>query len=483
MDLPLLQSISANAWTVFLIVLFLGGSILVHELGHFLVARWRGMVVECFSLGFGPTLWSRRGRDGVVYRVAALPLGGYVRLPQIAALGAIEGESTTDVATLPAPTYGTLMLVFVAGVVGNIILAFGLACLLWAVGLPSSQDLATTRIGYVQARLDPSDGPAVASPAAEAGLKIGDTVRFIDGSPVGEWQDLMQTLMTSAGREADGSRVAVFTIERAGRLMDITLHPRLAGEEHMRRVGIGPAYEPIVQKVEPDSFAAAAGLQAGDHLLSLDGTPVLNLQTYGDIMTANPNKELALKVRRGTSSPAELTLMIPARPGAKEPDDIGAEFISEPLLVHPSPVKLVTGFVSMTFRTMASLFNPRSDVGLSKLSGPVGIAHVFSMASQVDSRLALWFAILMNVNLAIFNLLPLPVLDGGHMLFATIGKLRGQALPSSFIAAAQSVFLVLLLTMVVYVTFFDVRRLTRDARNDRPAPAAPVTPPAPAPAR
>jgi regulator of sigma E protease len=476
----ILQSITANAWTAFLIVLFLGGSIFVHELGHFVIARRRGMVVECFSLGFGPALWSRRGRDGVEYRLAVFPFGGYVRLPQLAALGGIEGESTTDTTKLPAPSYGTLMMVFVAGVTGNIILAYALAGLLWAVGQPSSEDLATTRIGYIQAKLEQADGPAVTSPAAEAGLQIGDTVRAIDGRAVGEWQDLVQTLMTSAGRAADGTREAVFTIERQGRMMDITLHPRLAGEEHMRRVGIAPAYEPIVFKVEPDSIAAAIGLKAEDHILALDGTPVLNLQTYGDIMTANPNRELALKVRRGKDHAVEVTLTIPARPDAKEPDDIGAEFISEPLLAHPSPIKLVNGFVSMTFRTMGSLLNPRSDVGLSKLSGPVGIAHVFSAASQVDVRLVLWFAILVNVNLAIFNLLPIPVLDGGHMLFATIGRLRGQALPTSFIACAQNVFLVLLISMVIYVSIFDLGRWHRDAQIDRPAAPVPGAGAAPA---
>ena len=476
--MDILQVIFSNAWTAFLIVLILGGSIFVHELGHFVVARRRGLVVECFSLGFGPVLWSRKGRDGVQYCLSAIPLGGYVRLPQMAALGQLEGENATDASKLPTPSYTTLMLVLVAGVVCNMMLALALACLLWLVGLPSSQDLATTKIGYVQAKLEQTDGPTVTSPAVEAGLQIGDTVRAIDGRPVADWQDLMQTLMTSAGHSADGTREAAFTIERAGRIMDLTLHPRLAGEEHMRRVGIAPAYEPVVLKVEPDSLAAAAGLRADDHILSLDGVPVLNLQTYGDIMTENAGRELALGVKRGDS---RLTLTLPARPEAKEPDDIGAEFISEPLLVYPAPLKLVTGFILNTFRTMSSLINPRSDVGLSKLSGPVGIAHVISVASQIDVRLVVWFTVMINVSLAVFNLLPIPVLDGGHMLFATIGKLRGRALPISFIAATQSVFIVLLLSMALYVTFFDARRWARDGQSDRSAATEPVSVQTPAP--
>ncbi len=128
----------------------------------------------------------------------------------------------------------------------------------------------------------------------------------------------------------------------------------------------------------------------------------------------------------------------------------------------------------MTFRTLGSLVNRDCDGGISKLSGPIGIARVFHMTAQIDIRYVLWFTIVVNVNLAIFNLLPLPVLDGGHMLFATIGKLRGRALPQGFIHAAQSVFVACLLAMMIYVSFFDVKRIARDAKADAPVSAAPA---------
>jgi len=467
----IIQAISANIWTIFLITLFFGGAVFVHELGHFLVARWRGMVVEVFSIGFGPKLFGWRGRDGIEYRLSWIPLGGYVRLPQLAAIGAIEGAGATDINTLPVPTYCSLMLVSLAGVTCNIILAFVLASVLWLVGEPTTSDLATTRIGYVQAKLELPDGELVASPAAEAGLRVGDTVKAIDGRVVNEWQDLVQTLMTSSGHDADGIRESVFTIERDGQRLDLRLHPRLVGEERTRRVGIAPAYEPIVQRVIPDSLAAQFGLLSQDRILSLDDVPILNLQTFEDILDNQPDRPLALRVRRGATA---VTLTIPARSGAKASADLGAEFITESLLIYPQPLRLVSSFVSMTFRTFFSLLNPGSDIGLSKLSGPVGIAHMFYMTSQVDIRLVLWFAILLNINLAIFNLLPIPVLDGGHMVFATIGKLRGRALPANFIAMAHSVFMVLLLSMVAYVTYFDVRRLSPSAHKDKPPATAPV---------
>jgi regulator of sigma E protease len=124
----------------------------------------------------------------------------------------------------------------------------------------------------------------------------------------------------------------------------------------------------------------------------------------------------------------------------------------------------------MTLRVFVSLIQPQSDIGISKLSGPVGIGRIYWDASKAGIRYVLWMAILVNVNLAIFNLLPIPVLDGGHMLFATIGKLRGRALPVNFIATAQSVFIVLLFSMMLYVTVFgDIRRWARDIKADSQA--------------
>jgi regulator of sigma E protease len=115
------------------------------------------------------------------------------------------------------------------------------------------------------------------------------------------------------------------------------------------------------------------------------------------------------------------------------------------------------------------LVHPHSDIGISKMSGPVGIGKIYWDAAQAGIRYVLWIAILVNVNLAIFNLLPIPVLDGGHMVFATIGKLRGRALPMNFIATAQSVFIVLLFSMIIYVSVFDVRRIMRDNHVEPPA--------------
>jgi regulator of sigma E protease len=143
----------------------------------------------------------------------------------------------------------------------------------------------------------------------------------------------------------------------------------------------------------------------------------------------------------------------------------GFVFSSGYLLIYPTPVQQLKENIVMTWRVLTGLLHPRSDIGLSQMSGPPGIARAY-LAFSENIRMILWFTILINVNLAIFNLMPIPVLDGGHMLFATIGKLRGRALPQGLIQGTQSVFVVLLFSLMIYVSFFDIRRWVRDATSD-----------------
>ncbi len=482
--MDLIEFLLSNIWAVFLIVLFFGGSIFVHELGHFLAARSRGMHIERFSIGFGPKMFGWKGKDGVDYRVSWLPLGGYVALPQLADLKGIEGEPAPGAPSLPPAGYADKMIVAVAGAVFNVIFAFLLAVILWGLGQPVSSDQTTTRIGYVASQIELPDQSFVPSPAKEAGLQVGDVVKAIDGRELEDWHDLLQTLVTGSQRALDGRRKTVFTIERDGQVLDVTLYPILAGDEKMRKVGIAPAYDLVVHSVTPGSVAANIGVQPKDRLVSLDSTRVLSIQTYGEYLSAHATQPVVLTLVRDGKT---LTLTLPARNTSqpKDPAEIGLAFAYESKLVHENPFKQFASHLDKTWQTLASLINPRSDIGISKLSGPVGIIRVFHLAAQADIRIVLWFTILVNINLAVFNLLPIPVLDGGHMLFATIGKLRGRALPANFIAATQSVFVVLLFSMILYVSFFDVRRWARDVR-DAPPPAAaqPAEPtPTPAPAK
>ena len=485
MTFDFLQTLLANVWSVVLVVVFFGASIFVHELGHFLAARWRGAKVERFSIGFGPALVSWRGRDGVEYRIAWLPLGGYVLLPQLADLGPIEGRSEVEVEKLPPVNYPTKMIVFAAGAFFNVLFAFGLASIIWVIGQPENGDIASTRIGYVSSTLELSKGVQVPSPAVEAGLRVGDVIQAIDGHPVTKWFDIYSLIGLGAGQSADGRREALFTILRDGRTLEITVHPRLVGDEQERKVGLLPSYELNVLQVAPGSIAAKAGFHLDDVILSLDDQPVWNVLTYQDLLEVAARRPVTVRVRRAGG---ELAIVIPARPQAKSGASIGLALGPGFTLTHPTPFAQISEQVTMSFRTLWSLINPHSDIGISKLTGPVGIVRIFHSAAEAGIRPVLMFTILLNMSLAIFNLLPIPVLDGGQMMFATIGRLRGRALPVNFIMAANSVFILLLLSMVIYVSIFDVRRLNRDraeadaavnyieARSAAPATPAPAKP-------
>jgi regulator of sigma E protease len=467
----LFHSIVNNAWAVFLIVLFFGGSIFVHELGHYLAARARGVHVEVFSIGFGPPIFSWKAADGTRYQVAWFPLGGYVLLPQIADLGPLEGESQVAAADLPPVSYPTKMIVFVAGATFNVLFAFLLACIVWKVGVPESDDANSTLIGYVQRTIDLPDGSKVPSPAVEAGLRVGDVVKAIDGRPISDWAALNETLVMSSGHDQAGKRSSVFTIERAGQTIDITLHPLLSGDEKLRHVGIGQGYELNVHSVEANSAAAKAGLVAGDRVVALDGIHMLSGSALEDQLALTPSRPAHLGVERAGKT---IDLVVPARTATLPLGEI--EYTAGYHITHPTPFEQIAQPFKLVLRTVWALVNPRSDIGLSKVSGPVGIVHIFHAAAEAGLLAVLRFTIFINVNLAILNLLPVPVLDGGQMVFATIGRLRGRALPVNFVVTAQSLFMVLILSMVVYISFFDVRRWKKESDDGRPQAAAAAAP-------
>jgi regulator of sigma E protease len=480
--------LTSSLWSVLMIAVFFGGSIFVHELGHFLTARRHGFKIERFSIGFGPAIFKWVGKDGVEYRLSWFPLGGYVALPQLGDMRAIEGGET-PAEKLPTPRYGAKMEVLVAGAVCNVIFALALACILWGVGVPTMSSLNTTKIGVVEATVKRADGVLVPSPAVEAGLRPGDIIRAIDGKTVDNWSGLVQTLASGAGRAGDGRPEAVLTIERGGVSSPVVIYPVLAGEEGFRTIGISTADDMGIDQVVPDSAAAAAGFKEGDVILSLDGAPMLSREGLTAALQVAAGRTVTVAVQRAG---ARVDLPVAARL-EKNPDGspayrIGVRYRNELIYIHPNPLKQLADNATMTWRVLSGLVNPNSDLGPSKLSGPVGIARGFHQTAQIDIRLVLWFTILVNVNLAMFNLLPLPVLDGGHMLFATIGKLRGRPLPPSFIVNVQTVFVALLFTMVLYVSFFDVRRIARDVQAEsapaqkvenvqkRPAPVPSVSP-------
>ncbi len=494
--MELLQVLFSNLWAAFLVVLFFGGSIFVHELGHFLAARRRGLKVERFAIGMGPKLWGFTGKDGVEYWLCWIPMGGYVKLPQLADLRGLEGEDKTDAATLPPITYTSKVIVSVAGAVFNIIFAFFLATLLWVIGQKVAEEDQTTRIGVVLPQIELPNGQLVSGPALTAGLQPGDIVHTVDGKRVSTFTEISHMIMLGSGRGPNDEPKVTLEVERSAQpaRLFIDVFPQKVGDELVRDIGIEPIQKVMAESILADSAALAAGLKAGDILQSIDGQPITYTAFLSEYLRKQNGAPAVLTVLRDNTP---ITLNITPR-AVIDPETkrtvyrIGVSLRGAYTIktAHTPPWVQIQKNIVTTYRTFVSLLSPKSDIGISKMSGPIGIVDRIHAFAKADFSLVLWFTILINVNLAIFNLLPIPVLDGGHILFATIAKLLGRPLSFRFIEATQSAFVVLLLATMLYVSVFDVRRIRRyysAEKTPTPAAAAPATPapetPAPAPAK
>ncbi len=447
-----------------MVVLFFGGSIFVHELGHFLAAKWRGLHIERFSIGFGPKIvsWTR---GGVEYRLSWLPLGGYVALPQLADMRGIEGDSSVDLNAMPPIGYRDKVIVAVAGAVFNIIFAFLLASLLFFTGRPTSEDRASVEVGFLSETLSNAQGEQVPAPAKAAGMQIGDLIRSIDGTPVDSWDDIHQAIALSSGTSDSGDREIEFIVERDGQEIELQVQPIISEGMKLRQVGLRPGYTVIVTALFPNSPAIKAGITPGDTLLELDGQPIRSVAFYTDYLSDKAGQAVPLKfehegkVVSTTITPEEVVVWTDGR---TETLTGIAGFDTNRSLLHQTPFEQIKEVAITTYTNLRALLHRNSDIGISHMSGPAGIIRVIYSAAQYDMLSTVWIVIFINVSLAFFNLLPIPVLDGGHIAFATINKIRGKSLNPNVIASLQGSFMLLLFGMMLYVTFFDVSRWISD---------------------
>ena len=429
--------------------------IVVHELGHFLAARWRGLYIERFGVWFGKPLWKKK-INGVQYSLGSLPFGGFVALPQLAPMDIIEGKADVDRARLPKISALDKIIVAVAGPLFSLLLALCFAVIVWAVGHPVSEADSTTVIGYVTPD----------SPAQKVGLQPGDRILSIDGKPVRRFMGMNDSVSWDVVR-SEGKKIAV-KFQRDGKTQTVWAEPYKAETRGWRRKSVRqlliyPAETPIIAKVEANTPAAAAGLRSGDIIHGFNQTPIYHPIALLEYINKHPNEELVLQVERGGSR-LDLRVKPTLLPTAGEMKPrIGIQWDSTGIvsIQHPNPIEQVYNSVTSTLKTIGAVASPKSDVKLQHLSGPVGIWNIYLRLFEAEGgwKLALWFSVILNVNLAILNMLPIPVLDGGHIVLALIESVRRKPVNMKVLEVVQTSCAVVIIGYMLYITFFDVQDL------------------------
>lgn len=449
--LPILEVI-----LLVLVVLVLFNIIIfVHELGHFLAARWRGLQVDRFQIWFGKPIWKKEV-NGVIYGLGWIPAGGFVALPQMAPMEAIEG-SNENRAPLPAVKPIDKIIVAFAGPLFSLLLALFSAVFVWKIGKPADFN-PSNEIGFV----------LPGSPADQAGLKVGDRILEINGRQVhgfaGSLDSITESIILSRGD------TITFKIQRPGESTPLQIHSGFKTETSqwyqrrgLRDVGIESAGPAIVADVVKHSPAADAGLKTGDRILAIDGKPLFSLMQFSSYIKQQNWKTVRLGVQSkdGTTREVDVTPEKPLKPAGLEPkvgilwDMMGDVDVR---IVHPAPLAQVTDSLRMMWVTITSVISPDSNIGVDHLSGPVGIAKMQYRLLQTEDgwRRILAFMVIFNVNLAVLNMLPFPVLDGGHITLALLERITGRPVKARPLEILQTICALVLISLMVFVTTKDI---------------------------
>ncbi len=443
-----------KAWW-FLVVL--GILVAFHELGHFLAARWVGVKVLKFSLGFGPKLYGRQVGE-TEYLLSAIPLGGYVKL-----FGEDETEAITTEDRRRSFAHQGLwgkVLIVAAGPGFNFILAYVIFAAWLSTGyalpVPTFKDIAPV-----------IEAVAMDSPAAKAGLMVGDQVKKINGRDISTRVELLDATAKGNG--------APMTLEvlRDGRTETLTLTPIPSPGPAPK--GEGAAYylgieeiPPIVNEVVPGKPAAAAGFREGDRVLTIEGTQIHTWTQMTGLVKESPGKTLHVEVLREnkrvslTVTPSAETATVNGQ--SVQIGKIGIAGPDRSLMKSSNPLMALYNGLEATWKwtdlTITGLYKMVvGDISSKNIGGPLTIAKISGEAAAQGPSNVVFLIALLSINLGVLNLLPIPILDGGHLLFFLIEGILRKPLGERQRELAQQVGLVLLVGVMVFAFWNDLERI------------------------
>lgn len=434
-------------------IIAFGLLVIVHEFGHFWVARACGIAVETFSIGFGPKLFRRKWRE-TDFCISLIPLGGYVKMKG-------EGDekeiSKDDPTAFSNKSVGRRSAVVMAGPVMNLVLSFVLVPFVFWIGKPSAQFLKEPP---VIERILPG------SPADKADFQIGDRITAVNGRLVAVWKDFLDPVLKMPA----GSAVRL-DLQRGLETKTVPVETKQLPGALESFIGIekyfGSPAKPAVEAVLEGSPAKEAGLKAKDRIVSINDTPI---QSWDDLLRQvekHPGEELRLVLSRNAE-----TLTVTLKPkwdeeakrwlmGVQGPEGAGVSILE--VMDYNLWESVKTGFkvnvnnIRLTLQTLKKLVT--AEVSVKALGGPVAIATSLAKASASGLADFIYFMAFLSIQLGILNLLPIPVLDGGHLLFFGFEALRRKPLSLKARLIAQQIGMTLLLALILVVTWNDIKRL------------------------
>ncbi len=446
--------------TVASFVLALGILIVFHELGHYAVARWCGVRVLRFSVGFGkPLLVRRLGVDQTEWVLAAFPLGGYVKM-----LDEREGEVAKEEVhrAFNRQTVGKRFAIVAAGPLANFLLAILLYWVLFVHGIPGLKP----ELGEV-----PPD-----TPAAAAGFQRGETVLRVDDEAVASWNDLRWVLLKRAvGRDLVSLEVAGESGARTWRRLDLShFDSEELNGDFVRRLGLvpyQPAMKPVVGKVLENGPGARAGMREEDEIVSIDNRPVSQWEELVAAVRQAPGRDLLLEIRRDGR-----LLVLTVTPDAVGEGPVKAGRIGvapridrsalERLItqVRYGPVDALGRALDKTWETSLFTFQVlgkmiTGEVSWKNVSGPLTIADYAGQSAQLGWVYYVIFLASISISLGVLNLLPIPLLDGGHLMYYMIELAKGSPLSEKAMEIGQQVGIAVLFTLMAFAIYNDINRL------------------------